>query len=95
MYPVSPTAKKRPSLLSERQVAALILSLLVHVFDNGESLQAFLEFFGVEGALPIKDSLKLTVLLRASFAFVGAAGVADTWLAGRFCTALGCALKNR
>ena len=95
VYPVSPTAKKRPSLVSDRQVAALILSLLVHVLDKGESLHAFLEALGVEGALPIHDSLRLTVLLRASFAFIGVAGVCDTWLAGRFCTALGCALKNR
>lgn len=90
VYPVSPTARKRPSLLSERQVAAFIRSLLVHVFDRGESLQVFFELFGVEGAMPTEDSLKkLTVLFRPSFAFIGVAGFVDTWLAGRFCTALG------
>ena len=33
----SPTAKYLPSLLIERQVAALILSRLVHVLEEGES----------------------------------------------------------
>ena len=89
VYPVSPTAKRRPSLLSDRQVAALILSLLVHVFDSGESLKAFFELFGVEGPVPTNDSRRLTVLLRASIAFMGVAGFAETWLTGRFCTALG------
>jgi hypothetical protein len=39
-YPVSPTAKYRPQRLRDRQVAAFILSRLVHVFEEGESAQS-------------------------------------------------------
>jgi len=37
LYPVSPTANHFPSGLNDRQVAAFILSLAVHVFTFGLS----------------------------------------------------------
>jgi hypothetical protein len=39
-YPVSPTARYLPQRLSDKHVAAFILSRLVQVFEEGESLQS-------------------------------------------------------
>jgi len=96
VYPVSPTARKRPSLLIDKQVAAFILSRLVHVLESGESLQTVRLFVGVEGAYPRPvDSLKdATVLFRVSCA-MGVEGAVERWLFCRIGCALGCALKKR
>jgi hypothetical protein len=80
----------------ETQVAALILSLLVHVFEVGASPHSRL-VCGVEGEKGTAESLRVaTDLFLPSFAvFVGADGahaVALTALSG---IAVGRALKNR
>ena len=95
MAPVSPTARNRPSLLIERHVAALILSLLVQVFWTGESLQVVREFVGVEGENPMADSRRdAPVLFRESFAvFIGVDGA--VMAAGITGIAVGWALKKR
>jgi hypothetical protein len=81
----------------ETEVAALILSLLVHVFEVGESPQSKL-VWGVEGEYGTAVSLRAaTALIRPSFAvFVGVEGVKDTVFTILFWgTAVGRALKNR
>lgn len=73
----------------------MILSLLVQVFERGESLQTAREVVGVEGENPMADSRRdAPVLFRESFAvFMGVDGVvAAPGITG---TAVGCALKNR
>jgi len=75
----SPTAKNRPSLLMERQVAAFILSRLVQVFEVGESLQSICAEYGVDDEKPPTVSLsEATVRFRESLAvFLGVEGVAE------------------
>lgn len=64
----SPTARNLPSRLIERQVAALILSLLVQVLELGESLQSKV-VCGVEGEKGSAESLRFaTDRFRPSFA---------------------------
>jgi hypothetical protein len=72
----SPTARSFPSRLIEIHVAALILSLLVHVFEVGESPQSRL-VCGVEGEYGRAESLRVaTALFLPSLAvFVGVDGV--------------------
>lgn len=92
----SPTAKNRPSSLMERHVAALILSLLVHVFELGVSPQSKL-VCGVEGEYGTAESLNATTaLFRPSLAvFVGVEGRPEIVLALFSGTAVGRALKKR
>lgn len=68
----------------------MILSLLVHVFDSGESAKVFLKFFGVEGEELINDSLWAMVLLRVSGVLViGTEKVVALEWTGNTGTALG------
>jgi hypothetical protein len=92
----SPTARNLPSRLIERQVAALIRSLLVHVFEFGESPQSRL-VCGVEGEYGTAESRKLaTVRFLPSFATLeGVDGVPDTKFEELKGTAVGRARKNR
>ena len=85
-----------PSRLIDRQVAALILSLLVHVLELGESPQSK-AVCGVEGEKGSAESLKFaTDRLRPSFAvLVGVEGAPVFWPAFICGTAVGRALKKR
>jgi hypothetical protein len=76
-------------------VAALILSLLVHVFDVGESPHSKL-VCGVVGEHGTAESLRAaTALFRLSFAvFVGVDGANDIAFTALSGTAVGRALKN-
>ena len=66
-YPVSPTARNRPSLLSDTHVAALIRSLLVHVLPEGDSDD--------QSIGPCEDSRnELRFLLSLAFGVVGVEG---------------------
>jgi hypothetical protein len=92
----SPTARNLPSRLIERQVAALILSLLVHVFELGESPHSRL-VCGVVGEYGTTESLSdATVLFLPSLAvFVGVEGANDVVLTEFRGIAVGRALKKR
>ena len=92
----SPTARNLPSLLIDKHVAALILSLLVHVFELGDSPQSRL-VCGVEGEYGTAESLRAaTDLFLPSLAvFVGVEGAIDVILTLLSGTAVGRALKNR
>jgi hypothetical protein len=98
-YPVSPTAKNLPSRLIETQVAAFILSLLVHVFEVGESPNSKLVCVvcGVERGNGTAESLRAaTVLFLPSLAvFVGVHGVQDVVFTAVRGIAVGRALKKR
>ena len=92
----SPTAKRVPSGLRETQVAALILSLLVHVFKLGESPRSRF-VCGVEGEKGTAESLRVVTddLFLPSFAmFVGVDGVHDVTRPALRAIAVGRALKN-
>ena len=91
----SPTAKRVPSGLRETEVAAFILSLLVHVFKVGESLRSRL-VCGVDGENGTAESLRVaTDLFLPSFAvFVGVDGVYEFGTAALSAVAVGRALKN-
>ncbi len=95
MFLTSPTARNLPSWLIERQVAAFILSLLVQVFEVGESPHSRL-VCGVEGEYGTAVSRRaITALLRPSLAvFVGVEGEKDVAIAVFKGTAVGRALKN-
>jgi hypothetical protein len=95
-FHTSPTARNLPSLLIDKHVAALILSLLVHVFELGESPQSRL-VCGVEGEYGTAESLRAaTDLFLPSLAvFVGVEGAIDVILTLLRGTAVGRALKNR
>ena len=92
----SPTARNLPSRLMERQVAALILSLLVHVFELGESPHSKL-VCGVVGEYGTAVSLSdATVLFLPSLAvFVGVEGANEVVLTEYRGIAVGRALKKR
>jgi hypothetical protein len=91
----SPTAKRVPSGLRETAVAAFILSLLVHVFEVGESLRSRL-VCGVDGEKGTAESLRAaTDLFLPSFAvFVGVDGVHEVGTTALSAVAVGRALKN-
>jgi hypothetical protein len=80
----------------ETQVAALILSLLVHVFDVGESPHSRL-VCGVEGEKGTAVSRRVAIdLFLPSFAvFEGVDGVHEVVLIALSGIAVGRALKNR
>jgi hypothetical protein len=80
----------------EIQVAALILSRLVHVFELGESPQSRL-VCGVDGEYGTTESLRFaTDLFLPSLAvFVGVDGAPDKELPVLKGIAVGRALKNR
>jgi len=92
----SPTAKRVPSGLRETQVAALILSLLVHVFKVGESPRSRF-VCGVDGEKGTAESLRFAIddLFLPSFAmFVGVEGVHEVMRLVLEAMAVGRALKN-
>lgn len=92
----SPTANSLPSRLIERQVAALIRSRLVHVFEVGESPQSVFVCEG-EGEYGTTESLILAIdRFLPSFAlFVGVDGPPDNTALPLSGTAVGRARKNR
>ena len=92
----SPTARNLPSRLMDRQVAAFILSLLVHVFELGESPHSRL-VCGVVGEYGTTESLRdVTVLFLPSFAvLVGVEGAKAFALVEANGIAVGRALKKR
>ena len=92
----SPTARNLPSRLIERQVAAFILSLLVHVFELGESPHSK-AVCGVVGEYGTAESLReATVLFLPSLGvFVGVEGANDVVLPELSGIAVGRALKKR
>jgi hypothetical protein len=92
----SPTARNFPSRLIERQVAALILSLLVHVLELGESPHSRL-VCGVDGVYGATESLRdATDLFLPSLAvFVGVKGANGVVLTELNGIAVGRALKKR
>lgn len=79
----------------ERQVAALILSRLVHVFELGESPQSKV-VCGGEGEYGADESLSAATdrFLPSLAVFVGVDGAPDEVLAPFEGTAVGRALKN-
>lgn len=96
-YPVSPTAKNRPSRLMDRQVAAFILSLLVQVLEVGESPPHSRLVCGVFGEYGTAESLRAaTALFRPSLAmFAGFDGINNAAFTALSGIAVGRALKNR
>lgn len=91
----SPTARNLPSRLIDTHVAALILSLLVHVFEDGESPQSKL-VCGVVGEYGTAESRRAaTALFRPSFGvFVGVEGPKEVAFIALSGSAVGRALKN-
>lgn len=91
----SPTANRVPSGLRETQVAALILSLLVQVFNVGESTRSRF-VCGVDGEKGTAESLRFaTDLFLPSFAvFAGVEGVHEAVAPALSAVAVGRALKN-
>lgn len=93
----SPTANNLPSRLIDRQVAALILSLLVHVFELGDSLPHSKLVCGMLGEYGTAESRRAaTALFRPSLAvFVGVEGENDVAFTALSGIAVGRALKKR
>lgn len=89
----SPTAKKRPSELIDTQVAALILSLLDHVFDE-ESPDSKL-VCAVDGAYGIAASRNPFPFLPSLALLAGVEGPAKATLIVLAATAVGEARKKR